>query len=125
MQRTPATAELALYSILVFIPLGLLTEVLAASKQNKPADKACRFSAYPATSIPPFILALVLLSIFYFNLYWFSPERACTVVSLLLTSKNFHSFTGLLTLDGLPVLLQATFTFMGIGQDSARGRFWY
>ncbi len=101
VQRTPATAELAIYSILVFIPLGLLSGVLAASKQHKPADKAFRFTAYLATSLPPFILALVLLSIFYVNLYWFSPERTGTAVGLLLSSKNFHTYTGLLTLDGL------------------------
>jgi peptide/nickel transport system permease protein len=101
LQRTPATAELALYSILVFIPFGLLSGVLAASKQHKAPDKVFRFTAYLATSLPPFILALVLLSIFYVNLYWFSPERTGTAVGLLLTSKNFHSFTGLLTIDGL------------------------
>ncbi|MPM54486.1 Dipeptide transport system permease protein DppB [bioreactor metagenome] len=101
MQRTPATAELALYSILVFIPLGLLSGILAASKQHKAPDKAFRFTAYLATSLPPFILALVLLSIFYVNLHWFSPERIGTAVGLLLNSKDFHSITGLLTIDGL------------------------
>ena len=35
IQRTPATAELTLYSILVFIPLGLISGVIAGSRQKQ------------------------------------------------------------------------------------------
>lgn len=99
--RSPVTAELTLYSILVFIPLGLLSGVIAGSRQNKAADHGFRFSAYIATSLPPVILAMVLLSVFYVNLSWLSPERTNVTNYLLVESDQFRQFTGLLTIDGL------------------------
>jgi ABC-type dipeptide/oligopeptide/nickel transport system permease component len=99
--RSPVTAELTLYSILVFIPVGLLSGVIAGSKQNKLEDHSFRFSAYIATSLPPVILAMVLLSIFYVNLNWLSPERSGTTDYFFIRSDEFRRFTGLLTIDGL------------------------
>ncbi len=99
--RSPVTAELTLYSILVFIPLGLLSGVIAGSRQNKLADHGFRLTAYLATSLPPVILAMVLLSVFYVNLSWFSPERTNVTNYLLVESEQFRQFTGLLTIDGL------------------------
>ncbi|MHC1741364.1 MAG: ABC transporter permease [Anaerolineaceae bacterium] len=100
MRRSPVTAELTLYSILFFIPLGLLSGVVAGSKKNKIADHSFRFMAYIATSLPPFILALVLLAIFYVSLYWFAPERVSSAINLFVLSDQFHLYTGLLTIDG-------------------------
>lgn len=101
IQRSPVTAELTLYSILVFIPLGLISGVIAGSRQNKAADQGFRLTAYIATSLPPFILALVLMAIFYVGLYWFAPGRIGDTVGRLVNSANFRQFTGLLTIDGL------------------------
>jgi peptide/nickel transport system permease protein len=101
IRRTPVTAELTLYSILAFVPLGLLSGVIAGSKKNKLADYNFRFLAYLATSLPPFILALVLLSFFYVGLKWFPPGRLSDAVNPLVMSENFHQWTGLLTIDGL------------------------
>lgn len=101
VRRSPVTAELTLYSILVFIPLGLLSGVIAGSRQNKLQDHSFRFGAYVATSLPPVILAMVLLSIFYVNLNWLSPERNGSAVYFLVKSDEFRQFTGLLTIDGL------------------------
>jgi peptide/nickel transport system permease protein len=101
IKRTPATAELTLYSILAFIPLGLVSGVIAGSKQNKLADHRFRLTAFIATSLPPFILALFLLAIFYIGLYWFAPERTSLAVGLFVNSDEFRLYTGLLTIDGL------------------------
>ena len=101
VERSPVTAELSLYSILAFLPLGLISGVIAGSRQNKPVDHLFRFKAYVATSLPPFILALVLMAIFYVDLYWFAPERTSNAMSLIINSSQFHQYTGLLTLDGL------------------------
>lgn len=101
MRRAPATAELTFYSILAFIPLGLVSGVLAGSKKNKLADHSFRFSAFIATSLPPFILALVLMAIFYVQLYWFAPLRSSSSIDIIINSKDFHKFTGFLTFDGL------------------------
>ena len=101
IERTPETAELTLYSILAFIPLGLVSGVLASSRQNKGVDHGFRLSAFIATSLPPFILALVLMSIFYVDLYWFAPERASSEIAYFITTDQFRQYTGFLTIDGL------------------------
>lgn len=101
MRRTPVTAELTLYSLLVFIPLGLISGVIAGSKRNRLADHTFRFTAFVATSLPPFILALILLSIFYVDLHWFPPMRTSSSITSILMSDEYRQFTGLLTIDGL------------------------
>ena len=68
LRRTPATAELTFFSLLLFIPLGLFAGVLAGWRQRKAFDNSVRFMAYIATAFPPFILSLMLLSIFYVKL---------------------------------------------------------
>jgi peptide/nickel transport system permease protein len=100
LERTPATAELTIYSLLLLIPLGLINGVVSGYRQGHLADRGFRLFAYVATSIPPFILGLVLLSIFYVGLHWFPPDRLGIVTGLDLNSSNFKSFTGLLTIDG-------------------------
>jgi peptide/nickel transport system permease protein len=99
--RSPVTAELAFYSILAFIPLGLLSGVIAAIRRNKPADHSIRLIAYIATTLPPFILALILLAFFYVNLRWFAPERLNTYLNMDISAASFHLYTGFLTIDGL------------------------
>ena len=101
LRRTPATAELTLYSILVFIPLGLISGVIAGSRQNQLADHPFRLTAFIATSLPPFILGLVLMAIFYVDLHWFAPGRSSSAVSVVVNAEQFRQFTGLLTVDGL------------------------
>jgi len=101
LRQTPATAELTLYSLLVFIPLGLVSGALAASRQNRAADYGFRLAAFIGTTLPPFILALVLLAIFYVGLHWFAPERTSLLIGLDVASDQFRSYTGLLTVDGL------------------------
>ncbi len=101
VRRASATGELTLYSILFFMPLGLLSGLLAGKNQNKLADHSFRLTAFIATSLPPFILAIVMMAIFYANLNWFQPERIGSGVSSLINSDQFRHFTGLLTVDGL------------------------
>lgn len=101
LRRAPVTAELTLYSILVFIPLGLASGVIAGSRQNRPADQTFRLAAFVATSLPPFILALILIAFFYVKLFWFAPERINVILGLVVNSDQFRSYTGLLTVDGL------------------------
>ena len=101
LQRTPATAELTIYSLLLMIPLGLASGVMAGTRRARLPDHGFRLIAYVATSIPPFILGLVLLSIFYVGLHWFPPSRLDIGTSMDLNDATFRTITGLLTLDGL------------------------
>lgn len=99
--RTPATAELTFYSLLLFIPLGLVSGAAVGWKQGRIADHGFRLAAFIATSIPPFILGLVLLSVFYVGLHWFLPGQLGVSESLAIRASSFKTFTGLLTIDGL------------------------
>jgi peptide/nickel transport system permease protein len=101
LRRSPATAELTLYSILFFVPLGLLAGGLAGWKQNSAFDNSFRLLAFIATSFPPFILALLFLSIFYVNLHWFAPGRIDMMYGFQIASAGFRSFTGMFTIDSL------------------------
>ena len=101
LRRTPATAELTLYSVLFFIPLGLVSGVLAGWRQRHGFDNTFRFMAFVATSFPPFILALTFLSLFYVNLHWFAPGRIAQAFSFQISAPTFRSFTGLYTFDAL------------------------
>jgi peptide/nickel transport system permease protein len=100
LQRTPVTAELTLYSLLLFIPLGLVSGVIAGQHSNRPPDHRFRLAAFIATSLPPFILALLFLAIFYVSLHWFAPERLSIANSLRVRPPNFVFYSGLLSIDG-------------------------
>jgi peptide/nickel transport system permease protein len=101
LRRTPVTAELTIYSILFYIPLGIISGVIAGWKRERTPDLGFRFVAFIATSIPPFILGLVLLTIFYAGLNWFPAGRISMANHLDIVSPSFRTFTGLLTVDGL------------------------
>lgn len=101
LQRTPATVELLLFSLLIFVPLGLFSGVAASWKRGTPSDFWFRSFAFIATSIPPFVLGLMLLAIFYISLHWFLPGRLSPATNLAVNSADFKSFTGLVTIDGL------------------------
>jgi peptide/nickel transport system permease protein len=101
LERTPATAELTLYSLLLFIPLGLVSGVVAGWNQRKAADNVFRLAAFIVTSFPPFILSILLIAVFYVGLGWFSPSRLDSLLALNLASQGFVQYTGLYTLDGL------------------------
>ena len=101
LRRTPVTLELATYSLLLFVPLGLLFGIPAGWKPNHRFDNLFRPIAYISTSMPSFIFAMVLLAIFYVNLRWFSPERISMPLSFEITESGFRNFTGMLTIDSL------------------------
>ena len=101
LRRTPATLELALYSLVLLIPIGLVSGLWAGWKKSSTFDRGFRFLAFLGTSVPPFILAIVLLSIFYINLKWFSPSRIDLGYGFQIADGSFVSFTGMLTIDSL------------------------
>ena len=67
----PATAELALLSILIAVTVGVPIGVAAAVKQDKPADHVLRVVSLGGISMPTFWIALVSLYVFFFRLGWF------------------------------------------------------
>ena len=99
--RTPATAELLIFSVLTFVPLGLISGVVAGWKQGKATDHGFRLTAFIATSIPPFVLGLMLLAVFYIGLHWFPPGRLDPSLKAIVNSPEFTSYTNLLVVDGI------------------------
>ena len=66
----PATAELAVTSIVIAFALGIALGVLAAIRRNKLTDQVLRVVSLGGISMPTFWLALVALYFFFFKLRW-------------------------------------------------------
>lgn len=101
LRRTPATLELAIYSLLLLIPLGLVSGVAAGWKRSGSFDRGFRALAFLGTSTPPFILAIILLSLFYINRNWFFPGRLDLAYILEMSTGKFTMYTGMMTIDAL------------------------
>jgi peptide/nickel transport system permease protein len=95
-QFIPATAELALYSILFAAIVGIAFGVAAALRRNKPTDHVLRVASLAGISMPTFWIALVALYVGFFRLGWFpGAER------LDPGTTAPPSITGLYTIDAL------------------------
>ena len=103
LQRTPVTLELTIYAVCLLIPIGLASGVIAGWKKNKFEDYLFRAMAFFATSIPPFILALLFLVVFYVLLRWFPPGRISGPLRYEVNSphSSFIAYTGMITFDGI------------------------
>jgi len=95
-EYVPATAELALTSILVALALGITLGVIAAVRRNKLSDQVLRVISLAGISMPTFWLALVALYVFFFQLGWV-PGSGRLDPGLLPASH----ITGLYTIDAL------------------------
>jgi ABC-type dipeptide/oligopeptide/nickel transport system permease component len=67
----PATLELALFSILVAVGIGIFLGVRASRKYNSIQDYLVRVFGTVIYAIPVFFLGMILLLIFSINLQWF------------------------------------------------------
>ncbi len=70
-QFLPASVELAVASILICVPLGLLLGVITALKAGGVTDAVTRMFAILGVSMPVFWLALLFQLVFYRDLRWF------------------------------------------------------
>jgi peptide/nickel transport system permease protein len=101
VRRTPVSLELAFYSLILLIPLGVASGLTAGWRPNGLSDGAFRSLAFLGTSMPPFILSMVLLTYFYVKLGWLEPGRLDVATDLQLARSGFVDYTGALTLDCL------------------------
>lgn len=101
LARTPVSVELLLWSSLVFIPLGVFTGSWSAARRGTRRDFGVQLFTFIGTSIPIFILAFGMMSIFYIGLKWFPLDRLSDSVKTLIASDAFHSYTGMVTIDGV------------------------
>jgi peptide/nickel transport system permease protein len=100
-QRFPATVELALYAIVPILVVGIWLGIQAAVNHNKPIDQAARIFSIIGYSFPTFVFGLLMMMIFYARLHWFPSGRLSDWANALVMSSEFHSYTHLISLDGL------------------------
>jgi peptide/nickel transport system permease protein len=99
--RTPVTVELLLWSTLVYVPLGAITGSLAAARRGRHVEQGIQLAAFIGTSIPVFVMAFVMMAIFYVGLKLLPIERLSDATKIIVQSEAFRTYTGLLTVDGL------------------------
>jgi peptide/nickel transport system permease protein len=99
--RAPTTIELTLYTMLFYMPVGIASGIIASRRRNRAPDHVFRLSAFTATSVPAFILGLMLLSLLYVGLGWGGIGRVSDPVQRIINSPDFKVYTGLYTIDGL------------------------
>lgn len=68
LSRLPATAELAVYALLIGVTLGVLAGVIAAVRAGGIIDRVVRFFTIGALTMPQFWIGLMLLWVFYTKL---------------------------------------------------------
>jgi peptide/nickel transport system permease protein len=96
LQFLPATIELATFSIIVGLILGIGFGIVSAVWKNSFVDYFVRLIAMIGVSFPVFLLALVALAVFHAQLGWTAgPGR----LGFLL--KDPPHVTGLFTIDSL------------------------
>ncbi len=100
-RRFPATVELALYTILPIIFIGVYFGIAAAVNHNKLIDQVARVVAIFGHSLPSFIFALLALMVFYAKLRWFPPGRISDWANAVIYSPQWNTYTSLLTVDSL------------------------
>ncbi len=97
----PATLELALWSFVPIIVIGVWLGVVAATHQDQLIDQVARIFSIIGYSFPSFVFGLVVLMIFYAKLQWFPPGRLDTWATMVVQSPSWHGYTGMYTLDSL------------------------
>lgn len=117
----PATAELAFYSILVAVVVGVLFGVVAAMRRNRPIDHTLRVVSLGGISMPTFWIALLALYVFFYRLGWFPgggrlgigvepPSRVTGLYTVdALVGGQWSVFTDALDHIVLPALVLAAF----------------
>lgn len=70
MSRLPITIELAIYSTIITIILGVLAGIISAVRPNTFADMAIMVIALLGISFPSFFLGFILMYVFSVELQW-------------------------------------------------------
>jgi ABC-type dipeptide/oligopeptide/nickel transport system permease component len=97
----PATLELATYSFICILALGIWLGTVSAVHKDKLIDHISRFTSISGGSLPTFVWGLLLLMVFYGHFGWFPPGRLSLAAELYVRTDQFHPYTGLMTIDSL------------------------
>ncbi|NUQ38601.1 MAG: ABC transporter permease [Caldilineales bacterium] len=101
LHRLPATVELALWSVLPIVGIGIWLGMQAAIHHNKPIDQVARIFAIIGYSFPTFVFGLLVLMLLYAKTGWFPPGRLSDAMTQVVMSDSFTRYTQINTLDAL------------------------
>ena len=107
--RLLPTVLVNLYSLLISIPIGIATGVLAAIKKNKWQDHVISTGVMLFVSIPSYVYAFLVQYIFYFKLGWF-PQRLYSLADAGGSYFTFAMFKSMV----LPVMALSFGTIAGL-----------
>lgn len=96
LDRLPASMELAAYSILLAVLIGVPLGILAAAKRGTWIDNIARVLAVVGSSMALFWFGLLLIFFFAFRLGWFPGP----IGRLAVGTEVPPSYTGFYTIDG-------------------------
>ncbi len=101
LKRLPWTVELALYSIIPVVFVGVWLGVVAAVNRDKFVDHFVRIFAVVGWSFPDFVFGLIVLMVFYSVLGWLPPGNLSFWADQAVKSPEFKRITSLITIDAL------------------------
>ncbi|NLW71882.1 MAG: ABC transporter permease [Chloroflexi bacterium] len=99
--RFPNTVELALWTVVPMLSIGIWLGIKAAVYQNTWVDQLARMFSIVGTSFPTFVFGLLVLILFYAKLGWFMPGKMSDWANQVVRSPQFVNYTKLLTIDSL------------------------
>ncbi len=100
-QYFPITLELVIYTVPLIIFVGIWLGTIGAVHKDQPADHATRIFAIVGYSLPTFWLGLLLMMLLYGLFDIFPPGILSNQLLNVINSKNYHEYTGILTLDAI------------------------
>jgi len=95
MQRLPASLELAFYSVLLAMLIGIPLGILAAARRGTWVDGGARVFAVFGSSMALFWLGLLLIYFLFFRLRWFPGP----IDRLAIRTEPPQTITGFYTID--------------------------
>jgi peptide/nickel transport system permease protein len=100
----PATLELAVFSMVIAVSIGIFFGVEASKRYNKPADHMIRMFGIVTYALPVFLLGMILQLVFGVGLHWLPVSLRMNPniqAPLGVNVGGFHFSTGLYTIDSL------------------------
>lgn len=101
LRRFPATLELALWSFIPILGIGIWLGILAAVNHNKWFDQLARVFSIVGFSFPTFVFGLLVLMFLYARTGWFPPGRLSDWANQIVNSGAFTQYTYLNSLDAI------------------------
>lgn len=83
-ERLPNTMQLFLYALLISVLVGLPLGLIAALNRGKALGGAIMSIAFVGYATPNFVLAIIMILVFSFNLHWLPSSGSMTPLHFLM-----------------------------------------